>query len=118
MKLELLDDGGLVDKDVHDRAGVHLIAAPHLFGVHRPAHARAPLENGNIVARFGEIAGADQGIVPRAHDSNLRFLQWRLMNLWKGEYRPRVIILLLVPEAITQVTACAVRQQRYHHSTR
>src|SRR5437762_2919339 len=75
-------------ENVHDRAGIYLVTAPHLLGVYRPAHAGAPLEYGNVVARFGEIARADQGVVTRTYNSDSLVLHLPASDTEKGGENP------------------------------
>lgn len=63
---------------------------PPLFRVDGPAHTRAALEHGYVVAGLGKIAGADEGVVPCSYYDN----PVAVCHLWSFLSLAGLIILL------------------------
>jgi hypothetical protein len=70
-----------MNEDMHDRAGVYLIARPQFFGVDGPTHAWASLVHGHVVPSLSQVTGADEGIVARTDNSYPFFTGHAILSL-------------------------------------
>ena len=70
LELQLLHDPGPADHDVRARAAVHPVAREAFDGGDGAAEHRVALDDLDVEAGPGEVAGGDQGVVAGADDDD------------------------------------------------
>ena len=65
---QVLDDAGVPDHDVRAGAAVHPVAGEALDGRHRAADDGVALDDLDVEAGAGQVAGGDQAVVAGADD--------------------------------------------------